>query len=167
LTLVAMELGKPSPALTIQGSGRPAMKLTEFRGKVVLLAFIHTTCPHCQQLTTTTLVPVAREYAPRGVQVVECAFNQGAGELVGAFAQQFQTPFPVGWTDYSTVMAYLGRSPNDQRPFFVPHLVFLDRQGNIQGDYAGESDFMKTPEPNIRKELDRLLKMPATAAVHK
>jgi thiol-disulfide isomerase/thioredoxin len=154
----AAEVPRPSPALTIQGAGGPNIQIGQYKGKVVLLAFIHTTCPHCQDLTRG-LIPIAREYEARGVQVVECAFNVGAGQLVPQFVQTFQPPFPVGWTDNDTVMGYLGIGFGNNRPFFVPHLVFIDRQGNIQGDYAGESDFMKTPEKSIRAELDRVLKL--------
>lgn len=157
LTAAAQPAARPSPTLTIQRVGSPAIQLSQYRGKIVLLAFIHTTCPHCQELTRE-LIPIARDYQARGVQVVACAFNLNANQLVAAFVQQFQPTFPVGWTDNDTVMGYLGRSVIDTRPFFVPHLVFLDRGGMIQGDYAGESDFMKTPAPSIRAELDKLLK---------
>jgi len=156
-TAAAQPAPKPSPALTINRAGSPAIQLSQYRGKIVLLAFIHTTCPHCQELTRE-LIPIAREYEKRGVQVVECAFNVNADQLVPAFVQEFQPPFPVGWTDNNTVMGYLGRSILDTTPFFVPHLVFLDRRGTIQGDFAGESEFMRTLDASIRAELGKLLK---------
>ena len=162
-TVTAGEPAKPSPPLTIQRVGSPAVQLSQFRGKIVLLAFISTTCPHCQALTQM-LSPIAREYEARGVQVVACAFNPNADQLVGAFIQQFAPAFPVGWADNNTVMVYVGRSVMDTTPFYVPHLVFLDRRGLIQGDFAGESDFMKAPEPNIRAELEKLLKAGSAAA---
>jgi len=148
---------RPSPPFTIRRVGSPDIQLSQYKGKIVLLVFILTTCPHCQELTRE-LNPIAREYEARGVQVVECAFNLNAGELVPGFIQQLQPAFPVGWTDNDSVMAYVGRSLVDRRPFFVPHVVFLDRRGMIEGDYAGESDFMKTPAPSIRAELDKMLK---------
>jgi thiol-disulfide isomerase/thioredoxin len=123
----------------------------------VALAFIHTTCPHCQALTGT-LGPIAREYTPKGVQFVECAFNAGADQLVPAFIQQLQPAFPVGWSTDVAVRAYLQYSVMDTRMFYVPHMVFLDANGMIRDDYPGESDFMKNPETNIRAELDKLLK---------
>lgn len=156
-TATAQPTGKPSPALTINRVGSAPIQLSQYRGKIVLLAFIHTTCPHCQELTRE-LIPIARAYEAKGVQVVECAFNQNADQLVPAFVQQFQPPFPVGWADNNTVMAYLGRSVLDTTPFYVPHLVFLDRRGTIQGDFAGESEFMRTPDTSIRAELDKLVK---------
>jgi thiol-disulfide isomerase/thioredoxin len=156
----AGEPARPSPPLVIQQPGGLNMQLSQFHGKIVLLAFIHTTCPHCQELTGK-LISVARDYEAKGVQVVECAFNMNAGLMVPAFTARFQPNFPVGWADNNTVMAYLGRSVTDPRPFYVPHLVFIDRQGMIQGDFAGESEFMRNPEVNIRAELDQMVKAPA------
>ena len=69
----------------------------------------------------------------------------------------------MGWTSRAAAMAYLQRSILDTRPLYVPHMVFLDRRGIIRADYPGESDFMKDPATNIRAELEKLLKAPATA----
>ena len=44
---------RPSPELILQrGAGAP-LKISQFRGKIVALALGHTTCDHCQFLTTT------------------------------------------------------------------------------------------------------------------
>ena len=43
----------------------------------MVLALIHTTCSHCQQFTVVMNI-LAREYTPRGVQFLECAFNDDA-----------------------------------------------------------------------------------------
>jgi hypothetical protein len=107
---------------------------------------------------TSELVPIAKEYQPLGVQFLECAFNDEAPTSVAGFIQQFQPPFPVGYASRDAVYAYLGRSIIDLRALMVPHLVFLDRSGFIQGDFPGESDFMIHPAENVRAELDKLLK---------
>jgi thiol-disulfide isomerase/thioredoxin len=160
LIAMAAEPPRPSPPLTIERPGAPAVHLSQYRGKVVALAFIFTTCSHCQDLTRL-LGPLSREYALRGVQVLECAFNDDAQPNMAAFLQQFQPPFPVGWTSRAAAMAYLQRSILDTKPLYVPHMVFLDRRGIIRADYPGESDFFKDPATNIRAELEKLLKPPA------
>lgn len=148
---------RPSPPFTIQRTGAPQLPLSRYRGKIVALAFIHTTCPHCQDLTKT-LNPIAREYSPKGVQFLECAFNVNAGALVPDFIKQFEPSFPVGWADSAAVQAYLQYTVLDNRPFYVPHMVFLDRRGIIRGDFPGESNFFQNPDVNIRAELDKILK---------
>ena len=153
------EAPRLSPPLTIERLGAPGIELSQYRGKVVALAFISTTCPHCQDLTRL-LVSLSREYALRGVQVLECAFNDDAKQTLPGFLQQFQPLFPVGWTSHAAVLAYLQRTILDTRPLYVPHMVFLDRRGIIQADYAGESDFFKDQPTNVRAELEKLLKPP-------
>jgi thiol-disulfide isomerase/thioredoxin len=158
---LAGESARPSPAFEILRAGNPPgppLDLKEFRGKVLALAFIDTNCAHCQELTRNVLIPVSREYANRGVQVLECAFNDAARWQVPQFVQQFRPPFPVGWNTRAAVMSYLEISIMDQRPMYVPHMVFLDRAGMIRADYPGESDFFKDAATNVRAELDKLLK---------
>jgi thiol-disulfide isomerase/thioredoxin len=159
LTAIAAEPPRPSPPLEIERLGAPPVQLSQYRGKVVALALISTTCPHCQDLTRL-LVSLSREYALRGVQFLECAFNDEAKQSMGGFVQQFQPPFPIGWTSHAAVLAYLQRTILDTKPLYVPHMVFLDRRGIIQADYPGESDFFKDQPTNIRAELEKLLKPP-------
>jgi len=159
--LMAANVPRPSPAFTIQRVGEAPITIKQYQGKIVMVAFIFTTCPHCQQLTRG-ISPMAREYAPKGVQFLECAFNQNADKLVSEFNRTFLPGFPVGWADDGAVKSYLRIPVLGNQIFYVPHLVFIDRYGVIQGDYAGESDFMKNPEVNIRAELEKMLKAPAT-----
>jgi thiol-disulfide isomerase/thioredoxin len=157
--LPAAQPPQPRP-FTILRPNAPPLTLASYRGKLVMLVFISTTCPHCQDFTRE-LVPIANQYAPRGVQFLECAVNADAVGLVEAFAKQFQPPFPVGYNTQSAVDEYLQRSV--MLVFYVPHVVFLNRSGSVAGDYPGESDFMKDPAGNTRTELDILLKAPVSA----
>jgi thiol-disulfide isomerase/thioredoxin len=154
---IAAEPARPSPPLAIQRLGAPALELRQYRGKVVALAFIDTNCTHCQDLTKL-LIPIAHEYALRGVQVLECAFNDDAQQAMAGFVQQFHPSFPAGWTNRAAVMSYLQRTIIDPRPLYVPHMVFIDRRGIIRADYPGESSFFKDPSTSIRAELEKLLK---------
>src|ERR1035441_3663629 len=120
-----------SPPFSILRPDAQPLLIASFRGKVVALVFISTTCPHCQDFTRE-LVPIAKEYAPRGVQFLECAVNADAVGLVDAFAKQFQPPFPVGYNTQSAVDEYLQRSV--MLTFYVPHVVFLNRGGSVVGD---------------------------------
>jgi len=161
----ADDLPRQSPPFTIMRAGAPPIQLSQYHGKLVVLAFIHTTCPHCQALTGT-LGPIARDYTPKNVQFVECAFNTGAEQLVAQFIQQLQPMFPVGWSTDAAVRSYLQYSAMDTRMFYVPHMVFLDANGMIRSDYPGENAFFQNPDTNIRAELDKLLKAGGATASH-
>jgi thiol-disulfide isomerase/thioredoxin len=154
---------RPAPPFTIMRAGAPPIQLSQYHGKVVALVLINTGCPHCQALTGT-LGPVARDYAAKGVQFIEVAFSPNSEQTVPGFIQQFQPPFPVGWSSDPAVRALLSYTPTDPRLSYVPHVVFLDAKGMIRDDYPAETDFFKNPETNTRAELDKLLKGPAPTA---
>jgi thiol-disulfide isomerase/thioredoxin len=163
-TASAADSARLAPPFSIMRIGDPPVKLSQYKGKVVALAFIYTTCPHCQHLTTI-LNQVAKDYASRGVQVLECAFNDDAVQTLPEFLKQFNPQFPVGFGTRASVMSYLQISLLDSRPLYVPHMVFIDRAGMIRGDYPGEAPFFQDPDGNVRKELDKMLKG-AVAATH-
>jgi cytochrome oxidase Cu insertion factor (SCO1/SenC/PrrC family) len=152
----------PSPPFTIMQAGAPPIQLSQYKGKIVVLTFIHTTCSHCQA-HTKSIAPLAHQYAAKGIQFVDCAFNDGADKLVAGFIETFQPGFPVGYSNLTAVRAYLTFSKMEQL-MYVPHMVILDAKGVIRGDFPGESDFMKNPETNLRAELDKMLKAPVSAA---
>jgi hypothetical protein len=151
--------GQPRQAgpLVIQRSGAPDLRLAQFRGKIVVLALIFTTCPHCQDLTGE-LNQVAVTYSKRGVQVLECAFNDDAQGALPEFIERFRSPFPVGYTTQTAVRAFLRINPLEQKPFFVPHLLFIDRTGRIRAEYPGGDGFFQNAGANIRAQIEKLLR---------
>jgi peroxiredoxin len=155
--LLAADTARVSPAFHIERPGAQPLTLAQYRGKVMLVAFIDTNCPHCQALTGV-ISAISREYAPKGVQVLECAFNDGAKDKLAEFVRNYNPSFPVGYSSRAAVMIYLQYGVMDQRPLYVPHLVFLDRRGVIRLDVPGEDAFMENANANIRAELDKLLK---------
>ena len=162
---LAADAPRTAPPFTIVRAGAPTLQLSQYRGKIIALTLINTECSHCQALTATVLVPLAKEFANKNVQFIECAFNPQADTLVPGFMQKFQPPFPVGWSNDAAVKAFLGYTPNDPRLAYVPHMVFLDAKGMIRDDYPAENDFFKNPETNIRAEIEKLSKpVPATSA---
>src|SRR5581483_1093349 len=101
----AADAPKPAAPFQMTQLRGPNITFAQYRGKVLAVTFILTTCPHCQDLTNV-LSAIAREYAPLGVQFLECAFNDDARATMGEFLDRFHPPFPVGWTNQAAVRAY-------------------------------------------------------------
>jgi thiol-disulfide isomerase/thioredoxin len=154
------QVPRPAGEFAISMSNGSQTLLSQYSGKVVLLMCMFTTCPHCQR-TTQLLNPIAKEYAPRGVQILAAAFNEGAGPLVPGFIAQFQPAFPVGYSARAQVDEYLQHPAGN--PSYVPELVFIDRNRVIRGQFGGTDDFLKDQDKNIRAMLDTLLKEPVAA----
>jgi thiol-disulfide isomerase/thioredoxin len=148
---------RKTPPFSILRPGAPALPLSQYRGKVVALTFISELCSHCQALTGV-LNPIAHEFAPRGVQFLECAINDGAAEGLKEFTTKFQPAFPVGWSTRDAMLAFTGVSPLDPNATYVPRMVFLDRLGRLRDDFDPGSAFYENPPASIRTELEKLLK---------
>src|SRR5258708_127397 len=106
----AVTVPRPASEFVVRGPGGEAL-LSQYRGKVVLLAFIFTTCPHCQH-TVGIMSDVQKEYASRGFQALGSAFNENAGPLLPAFLTQFHPNFPLGYAARATVLEYLQAPSN-------------------------------------------------------
>lgn len=142
----------PEVAYTIPGQGQKL--LSQYRGKVVALEFIYTTCPHCQA-ASHVMSRFQNEFGSKGFQALDIAFNDNSDLLVSNFAKEQQTQFPVGWTTRDQVLSFLGLSAVER--FVVPQLILIDREGMIhyQTPPLGDEDSYK--EDVIQKRIELLL----------
>lgn len=166
LTAYSQQLPRQAGEFAIKMPNGQVTLLSQYSGKVVVLAFISTTCPHCQH-TTQVLSAIQNEYAARGVQVLAAAFNPEAASLVPGFISQFKPTFPVGSADRDSVLEY--EQASLVKPNYVPEIIFIDRGRVVRAQHNGGDDFFKEQEKNIREELETLLKEPVKSAkaVHK
>lgn len=160
-----LEAIRKAPELAFKVPGQPDELLSQYRGKVVALEFIFTTCPHCQA-ASHYMTQLQSEYGPRGLQVIDVAVNPNADLLVDSFAKDMHVNFPVGWTTQDQMVAFMGFK--DAR-FVVPQLVLIDRQGNIHWQTPATEDDNKKwdklmAQDAIRQHIETLLALPATAS---
>jgi peroxiredoxin len=154
---MAAEVPRKAPEFAMQLVNGEQILLSQYRGKVVALEFLSTTCPHCQQCSAV-MNKLYKEYGPQGFQPLGVAFNDRATLLVPDYIKQLGLSFPVGVSPREPVVQFI-QHPADQI-LYVPQLLIIDRKGVIRGQYAGSSDFFKAEaeEANMRAEIEKLLK---------
>jgi len=163
VTLLTLALGytaagqssiRKAPELAFKLPGQGEKLLSQYRGKVVALEFILTTCPHCQA-ASHIMTRMQERYASKGLQVLDVAVDMNADLKVENFAKEYQVNFPVGWVPIEQMMAFMGFT---ERPV-VPQLVLIDRAGNIhyQTPRMGDADSLK--EEVISKRIEELLEI--------
>jgi|SRR5580704_16404255 peroxiredoxin len=143
--------------------------LSSYKGKIVVIAFMYTTCPHCQH-AAGILSKIQTDYAAKGAQVLGVVFDQSAQRDVGTFDKLYATTFPCGYSTPDQVVKFMHADGD----YYVPMMAFIDKTGTLRtqvvsyGEPNGEADkFLGDQEDaNIRKEIDKLLK-PAVAAAPK
>ena len=146
---------RPSPELVIKLTGGEQLLLSKYRGKVVGLEILLTTCPHCQRCSGV-MNKLYAEYGPKGFQPVGAAINDGAENLVPGFIYNLGLKFPVGVTAREMAYDYL-QVKQDAGPVYMPTVVFIDRKGNIRGQFFGDNEFFRNEEPNMRTMIESLL----------
>lgn len=159
-SLIAADTSAPrkAPEFAINMPGQGQKLLSQYRGKVVALSFIWTTCPHCQA-EAKMMEKLQQEYGPRGFQAIDVAVNDNADLKVENFAKDFQVNFPVGWSQKEEVASFMGwPSPY----FVVPQMVLIDRKGYIHYQTPPKEDetwdkLMK--EDAIRQHIEELLSL--------
>ena len=160
LVASAQQVPRRAGEFAISAADGNQILLSQYSGKVVVLAIMFTTCPHCQH-TSQILSGIQKEYADRGLQIVGAFFNDNGLQLIPGFVQQFKPAFPVGYATREQVNEYLQHAPG--KPTYVPELIFVDRNRQIRAQYTGSDDFFKDQEKNIRALVESLLKEPVTA----
>lgn len=162
---------RPAPELTFNIPGKGPVQLSQYKGKVVALAFMSTTCPHCQA-KSKELTKLQEELGPRGLQVIGIATNPNADLLVENFVKDHKVGFPVGYMSSEHVVPFMSFSVTDR--WVVPQLALIDRKGIIHYQTTAtetpEWDKMMAPEA-IRIHIEELLALgngaPTASSAHK
>ncbi len=140
---------RPAPELKIiEPSGKTTL-LSSYRGRVVLLAFISTQCPHCQR-ASGVFEQLLHEFAGR-LQVAEVAAF-GETTDVAAFKARFGLTFPVGIGNSDRAHDFLGLARGTR--LGTPQVVVIDRRGVIRA----QSERLGSPILQTSDYLHDLLK---------
>ena len=154
---------RPAPEFVIQYNDGHQALLSSFRGKVVALEFLYTTCPHCQH-SSQVFSKLNGEFASKGFQPLGVAFNDMPQMLVPDFIKQNNVNFPVGFSSRDAVLTFLG-IPVIER-FVVPQIVWIDRKGIIRSQTPALGDEKQLQESYWREMIETLSKEPESVKKH-
>jgi peroxiredoxin len=152
---------RKSPEFTITDPSGKQVLLSSLRGKIVVMPFMFTTCPHCQR-EAQMLTTLQKEFAGRGVVMMGTVFNDANGAMAAQFQKEFNVGFPVGFATRDQVVSYLGLSVLDR--WVVPQVAIIDKQGNIVAQSAATGTPELQDEAYLRTFLDKLTKGSATTS---
>jgi hypothetical protein len=158
---MAADIPRDAPDLVVtMPNGRAPIRLSQYKGKVIAVEFILTTCSHCQRASRTSEI-LYRELGPKGFQVIGAAINPG-GDVV-AYQRDFNLTFPVGTASQDTCLWFM-QHPAMLR-LLMPQAAFVDRNFKIVAQHAGDSPFFgDAEEKNMRELVTKLLGPGAGAA---
>ena len=154
--LAAPPVPRPAKELEIDQPNGKKDLLTSYRGKVVVVQFLYTTCPHCQAYSQL-LTKLQTEYGPKGFQCLGGAFNEADNSMVSNYVNQYHVGFPVGVMQRETVTNFMGFSVMER--LVVPQIALIDRKGVIREQ--SEANPTTAPplqnEAHLRAAIEKLL----------
>ena len=148
MALIGAEVPRQSPEYALDVAGRPAELLSKYKGKVVVMEFLFTTCPHCQK-SATILSKLQREYGPKGFQAIGVAINPNP-DLAG-FATSVCDGFHCGSGTRESAIPVSFSSRSCRRISMCHRWYSSIRKGVIRAQYGGNDPFLgDQQEANMR-----------------
>jgi cytochrome c biogenesis protein CcmG, thiol:disulfide interchange protein DsbE len=170
--VLAEDVNQPAAELDIKMENGQLAKLSQFKGKPVVLQFFSTTCPHCQK-SAESMEKILRAYGPKGVQIIAVSTVEDQRKDFPEFRKKYGATYPMG--TIGSQESYRFFSLSVMKPFYVPTFAFIDRNGVMKerfigGILANQPDAGPAAEyAEIAKHVELLLKggpaKPATTAV--
>ena len=145
---------RPTKEFTFVDPSGQQVLLSSLKGKVVLVQFLFTWCPHCQAFSKM-LTTMQKDMTPKGVQFFGVAFDDNiVGSAATMYKQKYEVGFPIAFAEREQVLSYLGLSVMERMA--VPQIVIIDKEGRIraQSQPLGSAELQN--DVNLRKWLPAL-----------
>jgi cytochrome c biogenesis protein CcmG/thiol:disulfide interchange protein DsbE len=139
-------IGSPAPdfELKVVDTKDRTLKLSDFKGKAVVVNFWATWCEPCK-IEMPWLVDLQKKYGPQGLQIVGIAMDDTDEQTIAVFAHKMGVNYPVVMGTEKVADLYGGIEG-------MPTLFFVDRSGKIVDHELGLRS-MSAIESNIKKSL--------------
>jgi peroxiredoxin len=127
--LFAADASRRAPGFSLPDINTQQHDLADYRGKVVVLEFMQTTCPHCAAFAEV-LAQVQQKYGDR-VAIISVVNPPDDQPKVRPFIAEHRITYPVVFDCGQVAYSYL-RSPS----FDIPHVFLIDANGGIREDFG-------------------------------
>lgn len=138
--------GNVAPDFVLPTLDGREIRLSEYRGKVVILDFWATWCKPCR-VELPHFIALYDEFASEGLEIIGVSLDRTSKREIASFVKEWKIPYIIVIGNREVVQSYGGISG-------IPTTFVIDRQGNIYRKYLGyrkkkvfERDILKLLEP--------------------
>ena len=136
--------GQAAPDFTLETLDGKTVRLSDFKGKGVLLNFWATWCQPCK-IEMPWFAELQKQYGPQGLQIVGVAMDDASPKEIGEFAHDLGVNYPILVGKEEVGNAYGGVQ-------FLPATFYIGRDGKIVDKVFGLKGRGEI-EDNIKKAL--------------
>ncbi|MDZ4815938.1 MAG: TlpA disulfide reductase family protein [Verrucomicrobiota bacterium] len=133
-----------APAWELKDIDGKTVKLSDFKGKVILLDFWATWCPPCRE-EIPGFINLQKKYGDKGVVIIGVSVDEGGPDVVKKFAQKLGVNYPMLMASPELPDQYGGIEG-------IPTTFIIDKTGKIVDIHVG-----MTPEAEFEKIIKGLL----------
>lgn len=135
--------GKEAPDFALQDLQGKQVKLSDFRGKAVLLNFWATWCGPCK-IEMPWFVELQKQYGPQGFEIVGVALDDSGKDEIQKFAKEMGVNYTIlqGQDAVGDAYGAIG----------LPTTFYIDRSGKIIDSASGLVSRSEI-EDNVKKSL--------------
>ncbi|HKG22099.1 MAG TPA: TlpA disulfide reductase family protein [Blastocatellia bacterium] len=126
---IATGQGNRAPALELKDLRGRTLRLSDYKGKVVLLNFWATWCPPCGA-EMPDLIRMQRAYRRKGLRVIGVTYPPQEISEVSQFVRKLGVNYPVALGAKETKLLF-------DETETLPLTVVIDREGNIRDRIEG------------------------------
>ncbi|MBT7787576.1 MAG: redoxin domain-containing protein [Calditrichaeota bacterium] len=126
---------KHAPEFSLKDMDGNQVKLSDYKGKVVILDFWATWCPPCVK-EIPHFNDLAKKYGKDGLVVLGVSVDRGGIDAVKKFKKKTSIDYTVVFSDASTQSNYQALLPKDMRGG-IPYTFVIDRTGKVSDYYVG------------------------------
>ena len=133
-----------APDFSLPTADGKTLKLSDYRGKAVIIDFWATWCPPCRK-GIPDLISLKKKYGSKGLEVIGVSVDQDTKSDVVPFIKNQGINYPVVYADNTVGMKYGGIEA-------IPTTFIINKQGKIVASYQGLYS-QQTYENQIKKIL--------------
>jgi len=120
---------KPAPDFDLPDVNGKRVKLSNFKGKVIILDFWATWCPPCRA-EIPGFIELYKKYKDKGVEIIGISLDEGGVKDVLPFMKEFGINYTILIGNYKVTQDYGGIRG-------IPTTFVIDKKGNIRAKYVG------------------------------
>lgn len=128
----------PAPEFTLKDLSGKELKLSDYKGRVVVVNFWATWCGPCRA-EIPSFVKLRDRYHDEGLEIIGISLDEGDQEAVAGFAERFKINYPIVMGTMETVEAY---GPMNA----IPTTFVIDRQGQVRSRHLGMMSFSEVED---------------------
>ena len=142
---------QPAPDFALKDANGRTVRLSDYRGKVVLLNFWATWCGPCK-MEIPWFMELEKEHKSRGFAVLGVSMDEGGWDAVKPFVEQVKVNYRILLGNDSVAMLYGGVNS-------LPTSFLIDRNGKIATVHIG-----LVSKQDYENDIKALLAQKASAA---